>query len=225
MISVSGSSPAISATRAGCFPRRPGFGTAWTEILETSRAWRELDCAEYVRGWCGYAPAHIVDKFTGVHHVGIYMGDYEGDDEVFAWNAYLNDLPASVRGAAVEMGPSYIAPRKYGTPGWWNSVVLPGGRAIEMFACKKFGAWAERSADERGRLMSHVAVEVRSDRDVRSVLEVLDRDVPTVEIIAFTRADELGHTYGHVRNNATSSVLEIVYEAPRDDHGWRDGAH
>jgi hypothetical protein len=69
--------------------------------------------------------------------------------------------------------------------------------------------------------MSHVAMDVRTDRDVRQVLDTLDRDVRALEVIAFTEADELGHTYGHVRNNASMSVLEIVYE----ESGQADGGH
>jgi hypothetical protein len=225
MTSIAGISPAITATRDGRFPEIPGFGNAWEEILGTSTAWQELDCGQYLQGWCGSAPDHVVDKFAGVNHVGIYMGDYEDDAEVFAWNAYLNQLRASGQIATIEMGPSYISPRQYGTPGWWNQIVLADGRGIEMFACRRFGSWAKRSADKRGRLMSHVAINVRTEADVRNVLEVLDRDVEHLEQIAFTEADEVGHTYGHVRNNDSETVLEIVYEEPRGESGRSDGSH
>jgi hypothetical protein len=94
-----------------------------------------------------------------------------------------------------------------------------------MFACRRYGPWADRSADERGRLMSHVAVDVHTDTDVRHVLDHLDQAVDHLEKIAFTEADELGHTYGHVRNNDSDSVLEIVYEAPRAGTGHSDGSH
>ena len=97
MISLAGSSPAITATHDGRFPGRSGFGGAWDEILETSASWQGLDCGDYLAAWCGYAPDHVVEKFAGVNHVGIYMGDYESDDEVFAWHAYLTDLRASGR--------------------------------------------------------------------------------------------------------------------------------
>ncbi|MFF7043998.1 hypothetical protein ACIP4T_33260 [Streptomyces massasporeus] len=225
MNALEGSSPAITATRDGRFPDRAGFGRAWEEILRTSSTWRDLDCGQYLSAWCGYAPDHIVEKFAGVNHVGIYMGDYDNDDEVFGWNAHLNDLRASGEITTVEMGPSYISPRQYGTPGWWNSIALADGRVIEMFACRRFGPWADRPAGERGRLMSHVAIDVHTDADVRYLLDVLDRDVDHLENIAFTEADELGHTYGHLRNNDSGSVLEIVYEAPRGGTGHGDGGH
>ncbi|MFG2792218.1 hypothetical protein [Streptomyces sp. NPDC048419] len=225
MNSLAGRMPAINATRDGRFPDRPGFDHSWKEILQTSDTWRDLDCGQYLSAWCGHAPDDVVAKFAGVNHVGIYMGDYENDDEVFAWNTFLGDLKASGQIATIEMGPSYISPRQYGTPGWWNSIVLADGRAIEMFACRRYGPWAQRSADERGRLMSHVAIDVHTDTDVRYVLESLDRDVEHLENIAFTEADELGHTYGHLRNNDSSTVLEIVYEAARGETGHGDGGH
>jgi hypothetical protein len=130
MISTSEGSPSISTTRSGRFPQRPGFATAWEEILATSSAWRDLDCAKYLRGWCGHAPDQVVDRLTGVNHVGIYMGDYESDDEVFDWNAHLNDLRESGQITSVEMGPSYISPRQYGTPGWWQSIARPPLRLL-----------------------------------------------------------------------------------------------
>ncbi|WP_433303895.1 hypothetical protein ACQP2F_13325 [Actinoplanes sp. CA-030573] len=225
MISLAGGSPAITATRDGRFPGRSGFAPAWDEILATSASWQQLDCGQYLTDWCGYAPDHVVEKFAGVNHVGIYMGDYDSDDEVFGWHAFLDELRLSGRIATVEMGPSYISPRQYGTPGWWNSIVLSDGPTIEMFACRRFGPWADRPAGEKGRLMSHVAIDVHTPADVRYVLEVLDRDVDDLENIAYTEGDELGHTYGHLRNNASRSVLEIVYEAPRDKTGHGDGGH
>ncbi|MEW2523738.1 hypothetical protein [Streptomyces sp. NPDC047071] len=217
--------PTIAASRDGRFPKRPSFDTAWEQILETSDTWRNADCAEYIRGWCGTAPDHIVDHVAGVNHVGIYMGDYERDEEILTWNAYLRDLQKSAHIATVEMGPSYISPRQYGTPGWWNALVLPDGRAIETFACMEFGPWADRAVDERRRLMSHVAIDTRTEDGVRFVLDALERDVDSLEVIAFTEADELGHTYGHVRNNADMSVLEIVYQAPRDESEQPHGSH
>ena len=74
MNALAGSSPAITATRDGRFPDRAGFGRAWEEILQTSSTWRDLDCGQYLSAWCGYAPDHVVEKFAGVNHVGIYMG-------------------------------------------------------------------------------------------------------------------------------------------------------
>ncbi|CAL9394320.1 hypothetical protein SUDANB6_01326 [Streptomyces sp. enrichment culture] len=219
------SSPAITATRDGRFPGRPGFPGVWEEVLRTSAAWQDLDCGKYLSAWCGYAPDHLVEKFTGVDHVGIYMGDYTSDEEVFDWHAYLNGLRASGAVTSVEMGPSYISPRQYGTPGWWNSVSLSDGRVIEMFACRRFGPWADRRADEKGRLMSHVAIGVRTGADVRHLLDVLDREVGHLENIAYTEADEVGHTYGHLRNNDSGTVLEIVYEEPRDGTGHTDDRH
>ncbi|GAA1421016.1 hypothetical protein GCM10009601_20490 [Streptomyces thermospinosisporus] len=219
------SSPAITATYEGRFPARPGFPGAWEELLQTSAAWQELDCAKYLSAWCGHAPDHVVDRLAGVNHIGVYLGDYAGDEEVFDWHAHLDELKTSGPVTSVEMGPSYISPRQYGTPGWWNSVTLADGRVIEMFACRRFGPWADRPAEEKGRLMSHVAIAVRTGDDVRHVLDVLESEAGHLETIAYTEADEAGHTYGHLRNNDSGTVLEIVYEEPRDGTGHADGRH
>jgi hypothetical protein len=65
--------------------------------------------------------------------------------------------------------------------------------------------------------MSHVAIEVGTAEAVRAVLQGLDRDVACLESIAYTEADEVGHTYGHVRNNTTRAVLEIVFDQSKSE--------
>ncbi|KUN04775.1 hypothetical protein AQI95_17945 [Streptomyces yokosukanensis] len=215
--------PAVSATRDGRFPSRARFDAVWEEILQASGTWSGIDCSGYVQKWCGTVPDGITESLVGVNHIGLYLGDYTRDEEVLDWNSYLRDLRSAERISSVEMGPSYISPRQYGTQGWWNSCRLPDGRTIETFMCKSYGPWLERPVDERRRLMSHVAIDVRSEPDVQRVLRALDDGVDALETIAFTEADELGHTYGHVRNNASKIVLEIVHQAPQGEHVPNDG--
>lgn len=214
MSTAQGTVPAIAASADGDFPSRARFAAVWEEILAASRAWHDLDCAAYVNTWCGTVPDGVGESLTGVNHIGLYLGDYTRDDEVLDWNAHLRGLRDAGHLTTVEMGPSYISPRQYGTQGWWNSCTLPDGRTIETFTCKRYGPWLERSVDERRRLMSHVALDVRAEADVHRVLTALDDGVDTLETIAFTEADALGHTYGHVRNNGSRTVLEIVHQAP-----------
>ncbi|MEN8655029.1 hypothetical protein ABCR94_31710 [Streptomyces sp. 21So2-11] len=217
MTTATGSHPSAHRGEAGTFPTDPEFPAVWRELLAESAAWTQVDCASYLRAWCGRSPADVAARFAGVNHIGVYLGDYSSDEEVFRWHSYLEDLQRAGELTAVEMGPSYISPRQYGTPGWWLSVALPDGRVIETFTCRHFGAWQSRPVPERRRLMSHVALEVSSAEDVQAVLSGLERDIEHVEAIAYTEADEVGHTYGHLRNNTTQSVLEVVYDAAKKE--------
>jgi hypothetical protein len=222
MTLAQGNVPAISAARDGHFPSRADFDAIWEEILEASTVWSRLDCAAYIERWCGSVPDGVAQSLAGVNHIGVYLGDYLHDEEVLDWNSYLCDLQEAGRISSVEMGPSYISPRHYGTQGWWNSCALSGGRAIETFTCKRYGRWLDRPFDERRRLMSHVAIDTRAEADVYRVLTALDGAADALEMIAFTKADELGHTYGHVRNNASKTVLEVVYQVSLGEHGPND---
>lgn len=218
MTTPTGSHPSVHLDEAGLFPFGSEFPAVWREVLGESAAWHRVDCASYVRSWCGEAPEDVASKFAGVNHIGVYLGDYASDEEVFGWRSYLDARERAGDVSAVEMGPSYIAPRQYGTPGWWISASLADGRVIETFTCRLFGAWLNKPVSERERLMSHVALDVASAGDVRAVLSGMARDVDHVEAIAYTEADEMGHTYGHLRNNATQSVLEVVYDAAKKEN-------
>lgn len=215
MTALRNAHPSVASAGDGRFPSADDFPAVWEELVAESADWRRIDCAEYLRSWCGEVPAELTAKVSGVHHIGVYLGDYTTDDDVFAWNSHLTGLAAAGEVVSAELGPSYIAPRQYGTPGWWSSVALPDGSVIETFACRAFGPWLDKPAFERHRLMSHVALEVRTASDVEAVLDGLDREVEDLEAIAYTEADEVGHTYGHLRNNATRAVLEIVYDSAK----------
>lgn len=223
MTAATGSQPSAHRGETGAFPSVPEFPAVWRGLLDESAAWDKADCAAYLRSWCGQAPQDVAARFAGVNHIGVYLGDYASDDEVFRWLSYLEGLERSGEISSVEMGPSYIAPRQYGTPGWWLSVSLPDGRVIETFTCRLFGAWLGKPVSERQRLMSHVALEVAAADDVRAVLDGLEHDIEHLEAIAYTEADEVGHTYGHLRNNATRSVLEVVYDAAKKERGATAG--
>lgn len=217
MTTATGSHPSAPRGEAGTFPSAPEFPAVWRELIAESAAWNEVDCASYLRSWCGESPADVAARFAGVNHIGVYIGDYSDDEEVFRWRSYLDGLERAGQLSSVDMGPSYISPRQYGTPGWWISVSLPDGRVIETFTCRHFGPWLDKPVSERGRLMSHVALEVSAPEDVQAVLSGLERDIDHVEAIAYTEADEVGHTYGHLRNNTTRSVLEVVYDAAKKE--------
>jgi hypothetical protein len=195
------------------------FGELWTAIAELSALWRSLDVSDYLDAWCGASPDDCTERLIRVHHVGIYLGDYDHEEEALAWNYYVEGLADDGKIRSVDVGPSYIAPKQYGTQGWLSYITLLDGAVLETFTCKRYGSWAERTIGERRALMSHAALEVRDEDDVRYVLDRLTALADSLEIIAFTEADEFGHTYGHIRNNSSSSVIEIVHQAPVTNDG------
>jgi hypothetical protein len=218
-----GDSPTLTFNVDGRIPARSEFEKVWSSLDEISSSWRDLDRARHLAQWCGIAPADCVERLVGVHHVGVYLGDYEHDGEVLAWNCSLEELRDSGGIVSLEVGPSYISPRQYGTQGWWSSIALPDGRAIETFTCLRYGPWQERTPAERRALMSHVALEVGSESDVRHILERLEQTVGALEVIAFTEADQMGHTYGHLRNNVSNSVIEFVHQGQPNERAKDDG--
>ena len=205
--------PALEIDAGGRLLPESRFGELWSAAMDLSSSWRRLDVVGYLGDWCGSAPEDCAERLIGVHHVGIYLGDYDHEDEALAWSAYLAGRQDDGTVISADVGPSYIAPKQYGTQGWYGSVVFPDGVALETFTCKRYGPWSQLSIDQRRALMSHVALEVRAEPDVRHVLESMQAEVSWLEVIAFTEADELGHTYGHLRNNRSSSVVEIVHQA------------
>lgn len=207
------------------FPESGGFPAAWEQI-RSAAAWRHADPRRFLEEWCGSAPPAGLypELLADVNHVACYLGDYRNDQQVFDWHVFLEDRRSCGELASVDMGPSYIAPRQYGTPGWWYSVSFPDGFVIEMFCCRSFGDWPRRSAAERAALMSHLAINVRTEHGVRAALDLLAGSAAQMETISYTEADTMGHTYGHVRNNATQQVVEFVHEAAQRE-GGRNGHH
>jgi hypothetical protein len=153
----------------------------------------------------------------GLHHVAVYLGDYTREREVDAWHAFLTEKQAA-EPMTIDRGPSYIAPKCYGTPGWWFSVSRPGGPAMEMFCNRFYGGWSRYTRVKRSRLMAHMAVSVQKERDLSVLLDEFAA-MAHIEMIAFTPKDELGHTYGHLRNNNNHKVLELIFsdESAVDD--------
>jgi len=147
-----------------------------------------------------------------LHHVAVYLGDYIKSSEVFLWHDFLNAKYVAKEFVSLAFGPSYIAPKYYGTPGWWFSVCLNDGFAVEMFCCLRFGAWMDMPVNVRMNLMSHKAIAITSNNRVLELLNCFNL-IQSVEIIAFTERDILGHTYGHLRNNVNNKVLELVYSS------------
>jgi hypothetical protein len=145
---------------------------------------------------------------VGLHHVGVYLGDYRHEEEIERWLELLSRAPDVER---VRSGPSYIAPRFYGAPGYWIDCRL-GGMNVELFSVKHVGAWAGCSQARKQARMSHAALLVDAAAHVEPLLHYFARR-SGVTLLASSGDDELGHTYGHLLDAHTDRVLELVYSA------------
>lgn len=144
----------------------------------------------------------------GLAHVAVYIGDYTAEPQIEDWITSLRELGWL---SQMTFGPSHIAPRHYGTPGWWIAGRV-SGFAIEMFSCRRFGSWADRPIAERVGLMSHSALAMTSPELVSTGLRHFQR-FGGIRELSFVERDQLGHCYGHLVNDARKRVLELVYSA------------
>jgi hypothetical protein len=180
-------------------------------IREQIDAAAALDCDGVLTRFCA-RPIHAAAFHVyGLHHVAVYLGDYESEDELASWMSHLEDV-AGV--ADVRIGPSHVAPRHHGTPGYWMSCLLDG-RYVEMFACKHVAPWAGLEHRVKVARMSHLALRVEDAEHVSPALQYLAH-YPAIELLTFSLADDAGHTYGHLVNRDTDEVLELVHEQPQE---------
>ncbi|MFD1954378.1 hypothetical protein ACFSL6_09445 [Paenibacillus thailandensis] len=147
-----------------------------------------------------------------IDHFAYYIGEYRNDKAVFDWIEFMYREMEEERIRSLDYGPSYIVPLHYGTQGWWLSIGLNDGTAVELFACKQFGPWLRYPKAKRLSLMSHPAYRVGSKEDVFRFVDRY-RGTEGYEILKLTEEDSVGHTYGHIRNNRTNRVVEIVYSS------------
>ncbi|MGW6912948.1 hypothetical protein ACWGB8_03850 [Kitasatospora sp. NPDC054939] len=146
-------------------------------------------------------------RLTGLHHVAVYLGDYEREEEFEEWLEAVRAHPDAGR---VSSGPSHIAPRVHGTPGHWINLRTARGTEVEFFTCRAHGDWAGLEPDRKRALMSHLGLCVDTPDHVRRVLDYL-AGFDGVELLAYAPEDELGHTYGHLLRTDTERVLELVH--------------
>lgn len=197
----------------------------------------DIDCftgtlAAYTQGMRGLSPSRHLSSFLGyeadarsygvqrIDHVALYAGDYRVDQEFEAWFERL--LQQGVL-SDVETGPSYIAPRHYGTQGYWISAALSGA-AIELFAMKRAGNWQKFSPLKKAARMSHIALGIDDRAEVLPVLTRLAGSAD-VSILSYSPDDELSHCYGHVLNSRTDEVLEIVHTGKPQRTDTCDSCH
>ncbi|MFG6447798.1 hypothetical protein ACG0Z6_06005 [Roseateles sp. BYS180W] len=149
--------------------------------------------------------------WRGVHHVALYLGDYDTDTQWLGFMAALQRQALALGVSVLDSGPSYIAPKRHGTQGWWTSLTLHDGSIIELFSCRLWGAWAAQPPLQRCTLMSHAALGLARRAHVLPTLQGLAATHRELEVVAYTEGDELGHCYGHLLNHRTQRVLELVH--------------
>jgi hypothetical protein len=184
---------------------------SYPDYLDRIRAYlhvcQECRAQDLLERFLGFRAPAVAFHIVGVDHVAVYLGDYVDEGQVEDWVDFLEDGP---RLQGISVGPSHIAPRQYGTPGYWISGRLDG-IPCEMFTCKSTPAWSARDDRQVVALMSHFALAVSAAEHVRPVLSYLAH-YPGVRELAFASEDALGHTYGHLIREDTSMVLELVHD-------------
>ena len=191
------------------------FEDAWLQIVNKMKLLKQTDVIGYLTEFCGNdaLPKCDFSVINGINHIAFYLGDYDTNEQVLLWYSFLqNKAKCGEEITSVLMGPSYISPKQYGTQGWWYSLVFKDGFVIELFCCHRFGQWRDKSPKERVDLMSHLAFEVTEMEAVKPLIEGLERIENHLQVIAYTEQDEMGHTYGHVRNNQSNRVIELVHQ-------------
>jgi hypothetical protein len=175
---------------------------------------------QYVRTACRVTPERVLKSFFGfqvsprqhrigrLHHVALYIGDYEAETDWEAWREFLS-RNAGVR--RLSWGPSYIAPRIYQTPGYWINCTL-NGRSVEMFSNKSSGEWRDMHPTYKIHRMSHFALSVPRAIHLRALLTYWAH-YQDISLLSFSPIDKLGHTYGHLLNRKTNEVLELTHQS------------
>jgi hypothetical protein len=179
-------------------------GSYLSNVLAALQRARRRPAQAVLEDFLGTAADAETLGVTGLHHVAAYVGDYEQEAEFEQWCEYVR---LSSRVNDVQHGPSYVAPRLYGTPGHWINFTSEG-EEYELFSCRASGHWTTLTRQDKQTLMSHYALRVQVPEQVGALLNFLSSR-PSIEQIAYTPADGIGHTYGHLRHDRR--VLEIVY--------------
>jgi hypothetical protein len=193
-------------------PGAPAFPAYCGRIRAYLAQARSCTAEDAMAHFFGFALPAAAFPIVGIDHVALYLGDYSREESIDAWVEFLRD-DASV--GDVHHGPSYIAPKYYGTPGYWINCTVDGA-SVEMFSCKRYASWRGRDHLQKVGLMSHYALTVDDAAHVGPLITYFSQ-YPGLGRLAFVPGDELGHTYGHLINHAQGRVLELVHDARRHD--------
>lgn len=177
-----------------------------TELAVHVRRMRSISPADHLSSFLGCEADTCDQAADRIEHVAVYAGDYRRDEDFEAW---LDCLLQEGTLSNPQVGPSYIAPREYGTQGYWISAELEGA-GLEIFAIKRAGSWQAFPPLKKAARMSHVGLGVNSGSQVLPLLTRL-AGCPHISLLSYSPDDELNHTYGHLLNRKTDRVLEIVH--------------
>ncbi|MFF2910167.1 hypothetical protein [Paenibacillus sp. NPDC057934] len=182
----------------------------WRTAMEEYRNKKEKDTDSILNEYFeGEYDKQIFDS-TSLGHIALYLGDYHTEE----FNDQLRDYLESIvhyELSGFDYGPSYIAPKQYGTPGWWYSLrLLEDNQELELFTCRSIGEWNKYSEEVKKSLMSHYAVAIDTLEQFDSIVEYMLTQ-QSIEMIMMTRGDRLGHTYAHFHNLNNNLVLEIIH--------------
>lgn len=186
-------------------PEPAAFGRYLIDLRYYLERTRRLPVEEVLAAFLGFPVAPRAFHLRGLHHVAAYIGDYRREDEVERWLDFLSRAEGV---AELRSGPSWIAPRFYGAPGYWISCRLDGVYT-ELFTVKHLAPWAGHEHAWKASRMSHFALLVDGASHVRPLLDWFAH-YPGLAVLAFSQRDELGHTYGHLLHG--DRVLELVHE-------------
>lgn len=185
------------------------FWAQWDKYIHIFQKKKAGRLEEIIDEFFGQKPRVPQLLKLGIHHVAIYMGDYSRESQIHVFAGCLQSF-LSNEIKSMEYGPSYIAPKEYGTPGWWFTIRLNNDEELELFTCESFGQWREKDPDEKEKLMSHYALQVDSMEQLEQLIGELKR-YDDIRMIMYTEHNDLGHTYAHFKNLTNHRVLELIY--------------
>lgn len=107
-------------------------------------------------------------------------------------------------------GPSYIAAKEYGTPGWWFTINTGNNIGLELFTCESFGEWKEKEEHIKTSLMSHYALESGSYDRLDALIKDME-NISGIKKIMYTEDKVNKHVYAHFKNVKNNRVLELIY--------------
>lgn len=148
-------------------------------------------------------------KDLELHHIALYVGDYKDESQVHGFARYLKQMEDK-EFCLAGYGPSYIAAKEYGTPGWWFTINTGNNTGLELFTCESFGCWKEKEELIKIKLMSHYALRVDLSGKFMALIKYME-NINGIKKIMYTEDKVDNHVYAHFKNINNSRVLELIY--------------
>lgn len=187
--------------------KKDNFNSLWAQCLKYVNDIYAADMISLLNTF-GNDTVTLKLQSARLHHTAVYIGDYSDEAVVDDFYCFLeNKIGKEIK--FLQRGPSYISAMRYGTPGWWFTIDTNDGLHFELFCCRNFGRWKDLSQKVKSSLMSHHAVEMDSIDMMNKYISEIEK-IPNMVNIAFTKRDEIGHTYVHFRNAINNKILELI---------------